>query len=65
MGGTTERGIEVKFTIVHPVTGDRAYADDHEGAKQAQRTLRNEAVDQGVSPRITAQIFRTPREEQD
>ena len=45
------------FTIIHPVTGDRAEADDLESARVAKRVLRNEAVDRGVSPREDAVII--------
>lgn len=48
---------EFPFVVIHPTTGDRAYADNRGGAELAQRVLRNEAVDAGASPRVRAAII--------
>lgn len=52
---------EPRFTILHPVTGDRAEADDIESARVAARTLRNDAVNFGASPRVRSIIVRHPQ----
>ena len=52
----------VTYTIIHPTTGDRATAPDLEAAQVAKRQLRNDAVDNGCSPRIDAMIFHPTRE---
>ncbi len=40
------------WTITHPTTKDQAFADDELGKEEAIRTLRREATEQGVNPRI-------------
>lgn len=47
------------FTVVHPVTGDRADADDLPSAQRAAQVLRADALDAGTctSPRVSCLIF--------
>lgn len=52
---------EFPFVVIHPTTGDRAYADDRGGAELAQRTLRNEATDAGCNPRTRPAIIHINR----
>jgi hypothetical protein len=53
------------FLIIHPITGDRAYADTRQGAEAAARTLRREATEQGCNPRKRCSIVLMPEEEQE
>lgn len=50
------------WTVINERTGDRATATSQENAEEARRILRNEGVDQGVSPRYVPIIIITKEE---
>ncbi len=50
------------WLIIHPITGDRAEAEDRQGAETAARTLRKEATRQGCNPRAECLRIRQAQE---
>ena len=50
----------IRYAIVHPTTGDRAYATTLAGAETAVRTLREDAAASGVQPHVRPNVVVLP-----
>jgi hypothetical protein len=55
----------MRFLILHPTTGDRAFGSTQGEADAAARWLRREAVEQGCSPRTRCMIVHLATDEEE